>query len=131
MSIFGYTLGLILLTYFRRINTYNYVDFLEYLRCSQLNIYYIYIAYKGIVGLLLILIPLTATSYEIVLNFKNERRSYTVSFKAQVIEYYFQRFKENANAAASNYKIDPSLVLRWLQSKDKINSNRGTHVRKI
>jgi transposase-like protein len=59
------------------------------------------------------------------------RASYTVAFKAQVIDDYFQRFKENSHETARQYKIDPSLVHRWLQSKDKINSSRGINVRKI
>ena len=48
-----------------------------------------------------------------------------------MIEDYFQSFKENSHETARFNKIDPSLVLRWLQSKDKINSKRGTSVRKI
>jgi hypothetical protein len=59
------------------------------------------------------------------------RASYTVAFKAQVIDDYFQRFKENSHETARQYKIDPSLVQRWLQSKDKINSSRGINLRKI
>jgi hypothetical protein len=48
-----------------------------------------------------------------------------------VIDDYFQRFKENSHETARQYKIDPSLVQRWLQSKDKINSSRGINLRKI
>ena len=34
------------------------------------------------------------------------RASYTVAFKAQVIDDYFQRFKENSHETARQYKID-------------------------
>jgi transposase-like protein len=59
------------------------------------------------------------------------RASYTVAFKAQVIDDYFQRFKDNSHETARQYKIDPSLVQRWLQSKDKIFSSRHIKSKKI
>ena len=61
----------------------------------------------------------------------SSRASYTIIFKVKVIEAYFDKFKQNASETAKFFKLDHSIVIRWIHNKDLINSHRGRNVRKI
>ena len=51
------------------------------------------------------------------------RRSYTISFKFSVIAAYYNEFHENSEEKARFYKLNGSIVRRWLQNQNLLNAH--------
>ena len=58
-------------------------------------------------------------------NHSPSRRSYTIAFKLMVIEDYYRKYKQNSDETARQFKINGSLVRRWLKNQNLLNAYRG------